>query len=346
MLMSPMNYSSWIPFIIGMSEQSDRTSLISQLIISINKLTNATESRLLDFISYDLHNTNPLTGKNSNTSGTELLDPLNHISLTDTIEQLNEFLTKKLQNGHTVLIQNGRKKRSFYLLTNATNSYSILLLDHPLDTDFNPKIVSFFLKLYQNLQKNIQAKDQDPLTGLFNRRSFDETISHILDHAIYGVQPNRSPADGACLAIFDIDFFKRINDNYGHAIGDEVLILFARLMESVFRKQDRLYRFGGEEFIAILTEVDVEKANYALERFRQQLELYPFPQTGTVTVSIGATMVNQEDFPPVLIEKADKALYFAKENGRNQIHFHEHLVAKGLLDTTDHTSDDNIELWD
>ncbi|MBF0126312.1 MAG: GGDEF domain-containing protein [Magnetococcales bacterium] len=339
-----MNALDLLPFIISLTQQGDRTSLVFQLLIALNKLTRASESRLLDFLHEDLLNTNKAQEWASLNTGQELLDPINRIISIQAIPGLAPFIAQKFPEHYAFQLRGEPSKNSFFQLESSSNSHSILILTHAAEEKFDAEVVAVLLKIFKNLQKNIQAKDQDPLTGLFNRRSFDETISHILDHAIYGHQPNRSPADGACLAIFDIDFFKRINDNHGHAIGDEVLILFARLMERAFRSQDRLYRFGGEEFLAILTEVDLEKAKRALERFRVMLESYPFPQVGRVTVSIGATMVNRQDFPPVLIEKADQALYFSKENGRNQVNFHENLVATGLLHTTDHASD-NIELW-
>ncbi|MBF0127401.1 MAG: GGDEF domain-containing protein [Magnetococcales bacterium] len=332
-----------IPFLVTLSAQTDRTGLVFKLLIAVNKLSGTTESRMLDYLQ------NPVTAQSgleesAFNTGQEPLDPTNRPISAQEIEGLEFFLKQPEAISVSLPVQNGALLRSFHRIENPFNTFSILILTHAPERTIDSEVVQVLLQVYLNLQKNIQAKDLDPLTGLFNRRSFDETISNILDHAIHNQQPNRTPGHGACLAIFDIDHFKRVNDNYGHAIGDEVLILFGRLMERVFRCQDRLYRFGGEEFLAILTEVNQDKANHALERFRTLLEAYPFPQVGQVTVSIGATMVNRQDFPPVLIEKADKSLYYAKEHGRNQVHFHENLVASGLLKSTDHASD-NIELW-
>ncbi|MEO5332314.1 MAG: GGDEF domain-containing protein [Magnetococcus sp. YQC-5] len=333
-----------LSYIVNLTKQTDRIGLIFELLISINKMTNALESRFLDFQLDDRTHLMLQQAWSLQKSSSEPLDPLHRsIDLHDIPGFVHFFSSSPTP--HAEYHWNGSKFGiSGYLVPGEYHASSMLIVYHLPGQCINQKTIHFFLTIFYNLQHNIHAKDQDPLTGLFNRRSFDETIATILDHAIYGQQPNRSPADGACLAIFDIDFFKRINDNHGHSIGDEVLILFARLMEKMFRSHDRLYRFGGEEFIAILTEVDLDKAAFALERFRTALEAYSFPQVGTVTVSIGATMLNRKDFPPVLIEKADQSLYFAKEHGRNQVCFHEHLVTRGFLHTTDHTSD-NIELW-
>ncbi|MEO5367552.1 MAG: GGDEF domain-containing protein [Magnetococcus sp. WYHC-3] len=199
-------------------------------------------------------------------------------------------------------------------------------------------------EVFVNLQETLRKKNQDPLTGLLNRRSFDETVATILEELTRRSFGKRRPGDGACLAAFDLDHFKRVNDTYGHAIGDEVLILFSRLLEKVFRRNDYLFRFGGEEFIAILLDVDPDKAAAALERLRQRVASFDFPQVGHVTVSCGYVMVNGQDFPTELLEKADKALYFAKNNGRNQVCWYENLVDQNQIASIDH-DDTDVELW-
>ncbi|MEG3640614.1 GGDEF domain-containing protein [Magnetococcus sp. PR-3] len=198
--------------------------------------------------------------------------------------------------------------------------------------------------LFLNLQSLIAKKDQDPLTSLLNRRSFDETVATVLAQCASNEHSGRTSGGGACLASFDIDFFKRINDNYGHAIGDEVLILFAQHMRRVFRHSDKLFRFGGEEFIAILLDVDEAKAQAALTRFREEIGSFDFPQAGRVTVSIGYTMVTASDFPTVLMERADRALYYAKANGRNRSCHFEALVAQGALDDIQRETAE-VDLW-
>ena len=143
--------------------------------------------------------------------------------------------------------------------------------------------------------------------------------------------------------MIDVDRFKLVNDRFGHLIGDEVLVLVARIMRSTFRFHDRLYRFGGEEFVVLLTAHDEEGAGAAFERLRLHMEQFAFPRVGQVTVSIGYTDVRPGDTPQAAFERADRAVYYAKENGRNQVHSHATLVDSGHLESGDNISD--VELF-
>ena len=171
------------------------------------------------------------------------------------------------------------------------------------------------------------------LTGLLNRKTFDLRISKILTTLQY--QKNRVTDKPAsiqfCLAALDIDHFKRINDTFGHTYGDEVLLLFSNLMKSTFRDNDLLFRFGGEEFVVLLANTDSAHALIAVERFRTAVENYKFPGIGQVTVSIGLALISSDQMPRTTLDRADQALYFAKQNGRNQIRSYEDLVQQGLL---------------
>jgi diguanylate cyclase (GGDEF)-like protein len=144
----------------------------------------------------------------------------------------------------------------------------------------------------------------------------------------------RAAQGGAQVAVLliDIDHFKSVNDSYGHLIGDEVLLLLSRLMRSSFRFHDRLYRFGGEEFVVLMRCAREEDTAMALERMRQNTEAYAFPQVGRITISIGFTEVKPGDTPSGAFERADKAVYYAKGHGRNQVRSHAALVASGALE--------------
>ena len=156
----------------------------------------------------------------------------------------------------------------------------------------------------------------DALTGLFNRRHFESTIDREFMRA------KRYSSD-LSIAVFDIDYFKKINDTYGHLCGDYVLKEIAYIALETFRKTDILFRYGGEEFVVILTETPIDKAVIPLERFRKTIEDYPFFYDNNhlkVTVSVGVETLNPEIFTSAdLFGNADKALYNAKENGRNKI---------------------------
>ena len=142
----------------------------------------------------------------------------------------------------------------------------------------------------------------------------------------------------------DIDKFKTINDRFGHLIGDEVLILMANLMRESFRVQDKLFRFGGEEFVALIRPAEFSHATRTFERFRTHVEAFNFPQVGRVTISIGFTRIKLGDTASKILDSADEALYWAKEHGRNQSHAYETLIAEGKLQQPA-APDSDVELF-
>jgi diguanylate cyclase (GGDEF)-like protein len=121
------------------------------------------------------------------------------------------------------------------------------------------------------------------------------------------------------MGALDIDHFKRVNDTYGHLMGDEVLLRFAQNMQQHFRYTDFLFRFGGEEFIVLLTNTNAQGARQAFERFRSVISNFDFPSVGRVTVSIGYTRIEPGNLPTTLVDWSDRALYHAKEHGRDQV---------------------------
>ncbi|MBO5434737.1 GGDEF domain-containing protein [bacterium] len=156
----------------------------------------------------------------------------------------------------------------------------------------------------------------DPLTGLYNRRHFDNMIEREFLRA-------QRYSNDLSIALIDVDFFKKVNDTYGHLCGDYVLKEVAYLTLRTFRKTDMVFRYGGEEILVILTETPLEKAIIPLERLRKSIENYPFSYDNNnirVTVSIGVESLNENiGHFEELIDNADKALYYAKENGRNKV---------------------------
>ena len=190
--------------------------------------------------------------------------------------------------------------------------------------------IEILLSAYNHQIYLLRNKDTDSLTGLYNRQLFDSRMNKI--HQTLGMV-NRSgdQSHNHCLAIFDIDLFKLVNDEYGHIYGDEVLLLFANIMKSTFRDIDLLFRYGGEEFAILLNDVDLEQAGKILHRFRENIQKYSFPMGNLVTTSIGYSAFDRDVPLANIIERADKALYYAKENGRNNACCYEELVESGKL---------------
>jgi len=226
-----------------------------------------------------------------------------------------------------------------------------LRTDTPLLPEDRYRLVAM-LRIYRNLTVLLDGCERDALTGLLNRASFEKAFMHAT--AVSGSDRNRSDARRdnrrptqavpQWLGVLDIDHFKRVNDLYGHVIGDEVLVLVARIMSSTFRACDKLYRFGGEEFAVLLSAPDEPSASAALERLRQQLDGYAFPRAGRVTASIGFTGLRAGDLPQSAFDRADRAVYHSKRNGRNQVHSFDALWAQGLLQEGDGAG--SVELFD
>jgi diguanylate cyclase (GGDEF)-like protein len=201
------------------------------------------------------------------------------------------------------------------------------------------RMIEGMLSVYRNYQNLLDYSERDSLTGLLNRKTFDERFSKMvaanaeLEEDENGDLPERrhhAKIQQHWLAVVDIDHFKRVNDQFGHLYGDEVLILVANRLRTSFRTQDRVFRFGGEEFVILLRSTTLEDANRIFERFRANIEEHEFPQVGTVTVSLGfASIAN--DTPVVILGHADQALYYAKANGRNRVCHYDQLVSSGQL---------------
>ena len=209
---------------------------------------------------------------------------------------------------------------------------SVLVLKGISFKPVNELIWKQMLSAYNHLNRMLYSAEIDALTGLLNRLAFDRLL-------------NREPKESTKLsvstlgenrhvyfALIDIDFFKKINDNFGHLYGDEVLILLAREMSDAFRSNDWLFRYGGEEFAVVLNDLDHDEAYQALERFRERIANMDFSQVGQVTVSVGYSRMFHSEPASSLIDRADQALYYAKNHGRNQTLCYEDLVEQGLLE--------------
>jgi diguanylate cyclase (GGDEF)-like protein/PAS domain S-box-containing protein len=155
----------------------------------------------------------------------------------------------------------------------------------------------------------------DYLTGVFNRTTFKELIEREIERA----QRYNKPLS---MIMFDIDHFKKVNDTYGHSVGDYVLKTLAKIVREAIRKIDYLVRWGGEEFLIILPENNLDKAQTLAERIRQIIEHYTFDNVGKVTVSLGVAEFKEGDTEDTLINNSDSAMLKAKRKGRNRVEVH------------------------
>jgi diguanylate cyclase (GGDEF)-like protein len=200
-------------------------------------------------------------------------------------------------------------------------------------------LIEGFVKIYENYLFILNESERDKLTGLLNRRTFDKKLARLLQMQreaggkVEAQQARRALHKGATawLVIIDVDHFKAVNDKFGHVYGDEVLLHLSRLMKSFFRSSDLLFRFGGEEFVLVLEPIPKKMADTKLNAFRHAVSEYQFPLVGNLTISAGYIAISEADYPLTALDNADKALYHAKSNGRDQIACYEDLVLGGVL---------------
>jgi diguanylate cyclase len=170
-------------------------------------------------------------------------------------------------------------------------------------------------KLTQLLEQVESKAMIDPLTQVFNRGTYNmEIVQMIKEFKRY-----KNPA---ALIIIDIDHFKMFNDDYGHKAGDAVLTLVASIIKGAVRDTDMVFRYGGEEFVVLLDKLDFKNALTVAEKVRAQIESHPLRNKSTVlniTVSIGLSCFKEGDIETSIFERADKALYQGKQNGRNRV---------------------------
>lgn len=162
-------------------------------------------------------------------------------------------------------------------------------------------------------ERLLESSRTDPLTGIANRRAFLDALARTLAGA-------RRRAEPVTVLVVDVDLFKRINDDAGHAAGDEVLTEIARLLENASRPEDTVARLGGEEFGIVVPRADLETARGVAERLRETVARTPLTVDGrsfTLTVSIGGAVSTGGDDSPALLARADALLYEAKRRGRD-----------------------------
>lgn len=152
----------------------------------------------------------------------------------------------------------------------------------------------------------------DPLTGTRNRRAMDAALEQALG--------DRDRQTGSyALTLVDLDHFKAVNDQHGHHVGDRILVEFSSILNTNTRRSDQVFRFGGEEFVLLLSGVTGQTLTAAIEHLQQTVRRSLKSPSGTVTASFGVTLLHPSDSPQSVLERADRALYQAKAQGRDRI---------------------------
>ena len=178
---------------------------------------------------------------------------------------------------------------------------------------------TFFSGIVRDITKRKQMESDmqilattDTLTHVFNRIKYAELMAREIER----VRRYNHPLS---IIMFDIDNFKKVNDTYGHMVGDTVLCSLTQIVKENLRETDFLVRWGGEEFVIIAPETDLPRAEKLAERIRLATESYRFDQVERVTISLGVAQFHQDDTEDAFIKRADNAMYTAKKNGRNRV---------------------------
>jgi diguanylate cyclase (GGDEF)-like protein len=181
-------------------------------------------------------------------------------------------------------------------------------------TDEISRANSIITQLSKQIRDLEEDSNLDALTKVFNKRALDKYLEDVtskekLNSELY-------------LLILDIDDFKTINDTYGHIVGDKILIFIANLLRNILRDGDKVFRYGGEEFVIILNRITAEKCEEIAKRILNTVSTNTLVYKGdsvNVTLSIGATKYCNGDTSDKIIDRADQALYYSKHNGKNQL---------------------------
>ncbi|NCO01646.1 MAG: diguanylate cyclase [Epsilonproteobacteria bacterium] len=184
------------------------------------------------------------------------------------------------------------------------------------------RIVSHVLELEEKIEENLALKDRekklydkatkDFLTGLFNREKFEEHLDYMIVHSFRNEKK-------IALVMLDIDFFKKVNDTFGHLVGDATLKKIATLLKENLRKNDICARWGGEEFMIALEVDSLESAVEITQKMRVVIASHKMDVVSKVTCSFGITLIKEDEDKKSAFLRADEALYSAKENGRNRV---------------------------
>ena len=237
--------------------------------------------------------------------------PHDHLAYTNSEEEVSFIVGKAARNTCSYrLVLFGKE------LGELTVSRNTKLLEDEIVKMEN--LISALIYPLRNALLYKQAVEKaylDPLTGVNNRAAFDKTIEQEFDLA-------RRHSNNLSLMMLDIDHFKQINDSFGHVVGDAVLKSFADCITDCMRRSDSIFRYGGEEFAVLLRSTQLDGAALLAERMRERIENLDFDYESvsvSVTVSIGVAQLNSDEECTNLIDRADKYLYEAKQNGRNRV---------------------------
>lgn len=319
-----------------LTKQTDYLSLTEELLVLLHKVPTLKHVRVFEVHSAT-KDTELCDVATEDLIVREVINDLDDLQPFNDIACLQRAISKQVENSDQAALSHFQQ--IVLPIPCDRGLVRILLIEADFVEIESWSLIHSLSTIYRNQLLIFDEKERDQLTGLYNRQTFDEKLARVMRFYLKRAAVAGRGGKQSWLAVLDIDHFKQVNDNYGHMIGDEVLLLFSRVMEQSFRHTDMLFRYGGEEFIVIMNGCTDEGVIAGLERFREDIEHHEFPQVGCITVSIGYVLVEEGLLPSTLIEQADKALYFAKDSGRNRV------VWYGDLAEESPTQEGEIELF-
>lgn len=233
--------------------------------------------------------------------------PVDVLNKESSVKEALDFLTNKHYKRVVVVDENG-------CLSGMITQKELISLAYSKWAMLTKEYQDELSKINESLiKKNTQIEhlaSRDPLTNLYNRYKF----SKLFDISLQAMNERESEVS---LVMADIDFFKKINDTYGHGVGDKVLVAISELFLALLREEDIVCRWGGEEFVILLLSTNLQKALSLSQKLREYVEMMEIEAVHKVTASFGVTQIRADDDLKSAVDRADSALYMAKKAGRN-----------------------------
>jgi diguanylate cyclase (GGDEF)-like protein len=345
---------SLLRHMVDMTGHRDHTMLDISVISAVQELSNAAQTRVLSISTVRGQKYVRARAIIDHDAPARMVDHPDPNSLGEPLSGFPELAACLAANANSAEATDAAGNCTLWLpIWIGDKADTCLEIVHPTPyTSETVHVIGGIVSVYRNFQNLLDYSERDSLTGLLNRKTFDDQLAKMLHASMEAEaaplpgQPERrhhNETEKQWLAVVDVDHFKNVNDKFGHLYGDEVLILIANLLQSSFRSQDRVFRFGGEEFVVLLRSTTLENAQKIIDRFRTNVESHIFPQVGTVTVSVGFVSISAYESPVIILGRADQALYYAKSHGRNQACHYDELVTGGLLQAV--ASNDTAEFF-
>ena len=280
------------------------TKILQKILDAQTSLTILTDFKTIEFASKSFYD---LFGVQSSEKFHEL-----HYNFLDIFVHHKNYLDASTREEFLEVYNNAQKEDRIVSIPSVIYDVKVFYIEiDKIDELFVLTLTDITEIQFERLDSDYRAT-HDKLTGAFNRAKFEDTLETKFQNV------KRYERD-LSIAILDIDFFKKVNDNYGHQVGDDILKQLSKLCLKNIRTTDFFARWGGEEFVLLLEETDLKSAKIVCEKLRVAVENNKSQNLPPITVSIGISQFKKDDTKEEFFKRADKALYEAKENGRNKV---------------------------